>query len=173
MPRITLRAYAHAYLQATASPQEAVAAFDACADAIRTIPGLRGFISNNAIATDSRRKALDIAAPKQGKEAYNLILLLARDKRLRELDTLGTVLREEAAKSKEQSHAVVTSAVPLPDKTLKRLTDILTKRFKHDIWLESHVDPSIIAGLRIQMGDWVFDATRRGRLTRLEHSLIN
>lgn len=173
MPRHALTAYAQAYLQATSDPRAAVAAFDAYANALRNVPGLRSFVTNAAISAQTRREALTLAVPNQSDTATNLVLLLARDKRVRDLATFSDVLRREAARHHQKTHAVVTSAIPLPAKTLRQLTDILSQRLKQDVWLESHVDPSVIAGLRIQLGDWVFDATRLGRLTRLEQSLMH
>ena len=169
--KISLRTYAHAYLEACDDARTAVAAFETCADAVTRVPMLRAFLSNTSVPSTKRREALALAAPKQPEATYNFFLLLAHDRRLHDLASLNPVLRAEAATKENKRHAVVTSAIPLPAPTLRRLTNALTQHFQQDIWLESHVDPSIVAGLHIHSGDWTFDATRRGRLTRLEQTL--
>ncbi|MEN9558512.1 MAG: hypothetical protein RL141_881 [Candidatus Parcubacteria bacterium] len=171
MSRLSLRPYAQAYLQASSDPRAAVAAFDMCAQAVMQVPGLRGFLADPSMPSDTRRKALALAAPNQPEQTYNLFLLLAKDRRLRTLPALGALLREEAAVLSHKKHAVVTSAIPLPAPFLQRITAALSTLLKQDIWLESRVDPTVIAGLRVQAGDWVFDATRHGRIRRLEQSL--
>jgi F-type H+-transporting ATPase subunit delta len=166
-----LRQYAQAYLAAAGKPQAAVAAFDACASVIEQVPMLRAFLANAAVSAEKRRDALALAAPKQPDTAYHFFLLLAKDRRLRDLRALGTALRNEAAAMDGKRHAVVTSAIPLTAPTLDRIAAALKNRFTQDIWLESRIDPSVIAGLAVQVGDWTFDATRNGRLTRLAKTL--
>lgn len=166
-----LRLYAHAYLAAAQDHRAAVVAFDTCVHALEQTPPLRAFLANTSIPAEKRREALELAAPKQPETTYHFFLLLAKEKRLRELHALGPVLRNEVAAAGNTRHARVTSAIPLPAPVLRRITDTLQKKFHQDIWLESRVDPSIIAGLHIQAGDWTFDATRRGRLNRLAQTL--
>jgi F-type H+-transporting ATPase subunit delta len=149
-----------------------VAAFDAVAKVVMETPTLRAFLLSPAIARATQQEALKVAAPDQPEAAYNLMLLLARHKRLRQLGAFGVVLRHEAAALDGKTHAVVTSAVPLPAPVLRRITAALATRFGREVWLESVLEPAVIGGLHVQVGDWTFDATRRGRLERLHRALL-
>jgi ATP synthase F1 delta subunit len=67
--------------------------------------------------------------------------------------------------------AEVTTAVPLTDEeramTLKRLQEITGKK----VLLSEKVDPSIIGGMRIIVGDKLLDLSLRGHLERIREHL--
>ena len=67
-----------------------------------------------------------------------------------------------------QRHAArVTSAVPLPQEERDRILQLLERRYGRLLDSRFEVDPSVIAGLRIQVGSEVIDGTVRGRLEEL------
>lgn len=62
---------------------------------------------------------------------------------------------------------LVHSAVELDDATRARIIAGLTRQYGADLVAEYQVDPSLIGGLRIRVGDDVLDGSVRGRLERL------
>lgn len=67
--------------------------------------------------------------------------------------------------------ATVTSAAPLSAAQQKRLADALTKQYGSDIQLQLVVDPSVVGGARVQVGDDVIDGTIASRLADLKLQL--
>ncbi|CAF0689647.1 F0F1 ATP synthase subunit delta [Candidatus Methylacidithermus pantelleriae] len=65
----------------------------------------------------------------------------------------------------------VTSAQPLPDEG-EEIFRRLEERFGSPLAREFHVDPDLIAGLRIQVGSQLWDGSLRARLKRLEEVLV-
>ena len=67
--------------------------------------------------------------------------------------------------------ATVTSAVPLTDDQLARLEQSLGVTAGRRIRFDSIVDPSVLGGVRVQIGDDVIDGSVASRLNDLRQKL--
>lgn len=81
----------------------------------------------------------------------------------------------EALKSKAEgvTDAVVETAFPLSDVEVADLAAKLSKRYGKNVRLTVQVDPELIGGVRMLVGDDVIDASVRGKLNELAASLKN
>ena len=97
--------------------------------------------------------------------------LLLRKKRLREFP--GVVQEFEALVEKQQGiqRAEVVSAVPLVAAETKRLHAALEKRTGAKIRLTASVDPELLGGALVRIGDHVIDRTVRTLLERVGQQL--
>lgn len=68
--------------------------------------------------------------------------------------------------------ATATTAVPLSAAQLADLEKALEKRTGKDIELTVSVDPSLMGGILVRIGDTVLDGTVRGKLDRLREQLL-
>lgn len=82
------------------------------------------------------------------------------------LPILKTYLRHIRVAVARQT-AMVGTAVELPDSLLRTIEDLFSKTYGRSIESSTSIDPSLIAGLRVRVGDDVYDATVAGRLRRL------
>jgi F-type H+-transporting ATPase subunit delta len=80
-------------------------------------------------------------------------------------------LAELAAERRERSVATVRSPVVLSEQQQERLAGALTRIYRRDITLHLEVDPGIVGGLVIQVGDEVIDGSVAGRLDELGRRL--
>ena len=62
------------------------------------------------------------------------------------------------------SEASVTSAFPLEGKQRDRLSKKLKDVFKRDITIKENVDPKVVAGVVIKMGNLVLDGSLRDKI---------
>ncbi len=69
-------------------------------------------------------------------------------------------------------HVQVRSAVPLADDQRDKLRAELKAKFGRDPVLEARVDPDLLGGLTVQVGDVLYDASIRTRLERIRTHLI-
>ncbi len=74
---------------------------------------------------------------------------------------LEYISRELAAQT-----AVVTTPAPLGDEALKVLKNNFTSIYGHKVDVVTESDPSLIAGVRVRVGDDLYDASIAGRLKR-------
>jgi F-type H+-transporting ATPase subunit delta len=88
---------------------------------------------------------------------------------------IGELIRTAAAIVADQANlavATVISAAPISDAQLERLRVGLSKSIGRELQLNLVIDPSIIGGLRVQIGDDVIDGTVSGRLDDARRKLV-
>jgi F-type H+-transporting ATPase subunit delta len=76
-----------------------------------------------------------------------------------------------AAATRQRQVAVVTVARPLDDEQRERLEAILSRKLDRRLTLQVLVDPSVLGGARIRVGDEVIEGTVAGRLTAAHEQL--
>jgi F-type H+-transporting ATPase subunit delta len=76
-----------------------------------------------------------------------------------------------AAKRRERLIARVTTAVPLDDDQQERLGDALRREFDRDVRLQVVVDPELIGGLTVRVGDELIDGSVLRHLGAARHHL--
>ncbi|MCW1892088.1 MAG: ATP synthase F1 subunit delta [Candidatus Uhrbacteria bacterium] len=168
-----LRAYAQAYISShdRADLFAAYEDFRRAANVIQRTPKLSAFLSDQSIHERDRERAIDIACPALNKQNKNFLLLLAHAKLLKRLDRMLDSIEAAMTKAEKISIARVTSAIELTAAETKKIIQTLSTRTGMDITIKQIIDPQIIGGLHIRIADWEFDATVKGRLERIKHTL--
>jgi len=64
-----------------------------------------------------------------------------------------------AAERRDRYVATVRSAAPLSDEAKNRLADVLHRQYGRPVHLNTVVDPDVIGGLRVEIGDEVIDGS--------------
>ena len=106
-------------------------------------------------------------------EQANFVRMLVENQRaqvLPEIRELFEVLKGEHEGVKD---AVVTSAFSIDAATLTRLTADIEAHFKSKVRVTVEIDPELIGGVRIAVGDEVIDASVRGKLAAMSAALQN
>jgi F-type H+-transporting ATPase subunit delta len=75
------------------------------------------------------------------------------------------------AEENKQLPVTITSAVELDKDTMDNLGKKIEEQTGQTIDLTAKVDPDLIGGLRMQVGNMVYDATIRGRLDKLRREV--
>lgn len=78
-----------------------------------------------------------------------------------------------ASDRRRRSFASVSSAIELSEPQQVRLGAILTGIYGREIHMNVQVDPEVVGGLRIQVGDDLYDATVLARLARAKQQLVS
>lgn len=112
---------------------------------------------------DGISKLIDGAEP----ELINFLELLAEKHRMPALFRIRKRFDELWAEAKRKLEVTVTSAVELDDRVVSEIGDEIAKRTGQEIELTSRVDPDLVGGLRLQVGNRVLDASIRSRLEQL------
>jgi len=102
----------------------------------------------------------------------NTILVLNDHQRLDILRAVAAVYHKLIEERARRVRVQVKSAVPLTDGERERVKEMARNRLRLDPLLVETVDPSLLGGLRVQVGDRVIDATVRARLDSLKNQLL-
>ncbi len=101
----------------------------------------------------------------------NFVNLLIDRKRIDQLDGIEKAFRSEVDEIRGITRGEVSSAEPLSEEQLGRLTDALSQISGKQVLVKAKVDPTLIGGLTAKVGDKVFDGTIRTQLSQLKESL--
>jgi len=101
----------------------------------------------------------------------NFLLLLAQNKRFNVLPEIADTFNTYFSALEKSSNVKVVTAIASQESFKKNLAQALTKRIKREVTLQCEVDPTILGGAIIHIGDKVIDGSIRGKLTRLLETL--
>lgn len=106
-------------------------------------------------------------------EQCNFLHILVDNRRLDVLPEISALFEELKNAQEGTREALVTSAFPITDAQLGKLVTDLERKFGCRIKATVQVDPELIGGVRIALGDQVIDASVRGKLNAMAVSLKN
>ncbi len=100
------------------------------------------------------------------------VRLLAANGRLPVLPEIGALFEEQKREAERVLKVNVRAPAPIGADETSKLKDALKRRFGRDIETEQTIDAEMLGGAVIDAGDVVIDGSVRGRLARLEQSLV-
>ena len=167
--------YARALLASVPS-QDADAIVDEFESLVRDVLDrnhkLETVLANPKMPVESKWELLDrVFAGRMSVKLLTFMKVVARRHRLnaiRAIQRAATRLRDETA---GRIQVQVTVPQPLNDGERSSLVERLKTVFKKDIRMDISVDPSILGGLVIRVGDTVFDGSINGQLQSLRKTV--
>jgi F-type H+-transporting ATPase subunit delta len=96
-------------------------------------------------------------------------MVLNEHDRLGLLRPITTAFRRHYEERQNQQRVQVRTACPLHEDQINRLRDELRQVMKQEPVLEIHVDPVLLGGLVVQVGDWLYDASVRTQLLAIRN----
>jgi F-type H+-transporting ATPase subunit delta len=101
----------------------------------------------------------------------NLVQLLVQNGRLELVPQMRGLYEELKREHEGVLEAKIISALPVTDDQVRPLLAALEKKYGRKVSAQVEVDPQLIGGARIVVGDKVIDATVRGRLDAMAAAL--
>lgn len=114
---------------------------------------------------------VEVLASQLDAEQKNFLLLLAENKRLMMLPEIADLFKAYYTALEKISAVRVVTAIEIDDLYKQKLAAVLAKRIQHEVTLKCEVNPTILGGAIIHIGDRVIDGSIRGKLTRLLENL--
>jgi len=134
--------------------------------------GALGVLENIKTPMEDRVGLLDRALTGMSPLARNLARLLVSRGRFSLLPQIAQIYGEMLDKQQGVVRAEAVTAVPLSDDEHAAIVERLQKMTgAYDIRVVSKVDPSIIGGLIVRVGDQLIDGSTRSRLIQLRRRL--
>jgi F-type H+-transporting ATPase subunit delta len=116
---------------------------------------------------DGLEKAISGAEP----ELVNFLELLIEKHRMPVIFRMRRQFDSLWAKENKRLGVTVTSAVELDPEVAERIGSEIEEQTGNEVELESRVDPDILGGLVVQVGNMVLDTSIRSRLDKLRKSV--
>lgn len=135
-------------------------------------PQLRIALGDRSAPVDSRVGLVnDLLRGKVAPETLRLVQQAVAAPRGRSFDRTIEMYGEVAADRRSRVVATVTAAVPLTEAQRDRLAAALHQLYGHEVHLNIEVDPELIGGVRVELGDEVIDGSILSRLEEARRRL--
>lgn len=109
---------------------------------------------------------------KLDQHLFNFLDSLLKRRRMRQLPMIVEAYRRLILEKFNIIEAQLTTVVPIEGELRNRLQKSLEHSFSKSIVLREHVDPRIIGGLILSVGNQMLDASFKQELTRLKNHLM-
>jgi F-type H+-transporting ATPase subunit delta len=137
-------------------------------------PELDRLMGSPLVGEEARVATMDELADKVGISplAKNALGVLTRRRRVFALPAIATELDRLADEKSGVARVIVISAERLPDSYRERLVEELASMTGKKVVLEQKLDPDLLAGVVVRIGDRVIDGSARTRLSELRSQLL-
>ena len=149
-------------------------ALTSVAAALQADQQLYNTLSNGATSVAERVAALENVIPADvPAELRNTLKLMVQDGSIGLVGELGDALAQVTTGKAAPTKAEVTSAVELTAEEQEKMRSTLATRYGQELVFSFHVDPSLMGGLRVRVGDRLIDTSVASRLQSMRESLAN
>src|SRR5216683_7754953 len=146
------------------------AQLEAIAQVVRQNAELKDLVVNPAYTRAERWAVLQSILQLQGASAQtlqNFLHLLVERDRIAHLDDIALLFRDMADARAGRLRGRVTSAAPLPEELVRTIKKGLERLTDRQVMLEASVEPSLLGGVKAQVGSTVYDGTLKSHLEAL------
>ena len=136
-------------------------------EAFRDNRELRLFFFSPYFSSDEKKEGVRRVVDAADERLVRFLELLAERHRMPVIFRIKRAFDDLWAEEKRLLPVSVTSAVQLDESLVRDIGDRIRRQTGREVELESHVDPDVLGGLVLRVGNMVLDASVRGRLEQL------
>ncbi|SCK55452.1 F0F1 ATP synthase subunit delta [Streptomyces sp. WMMB 322] len=139
---------------------------------VASAPDLRAALANPSADPEAKARLVQtLLGGKVRPATERLVTRLVSQPRGRSLEAGIEGLSKLAAERRDRSVAIVTSAVPLSDQQKERLGSVLARLYGRRMHLNLDVDPEVLGGITVRIGDEVINGSIADRLSEAERRM--
>lgn len=157
-----------------AREQSSFARWAAVVDSLAALTGEPRFVNvlhSDGMTDEKLQSIVRQVMPDIAPVEMNLFRLLYRKNRLALGPSIASYFHELWDQEQGVERAIVRTAVELDDQTRDRIREQLSQQTGKTIEMETEVDPSLIGGAVIRIGDRLIDGSTRTKLRQLRGRL--
>ena len=136
-------------------------------EAFRDNRELRLFFFSPYFSSDEKKEGVRRVVDAADERLVRFLELLAERHRMPVIFRIKRAFDDLWAEEKRLLPVSVTSAVQLDESLVRDIGDRIRRQTGREVELESRVDPDVLGGLVLRVGNMVLDASVRGRLEQL------
>jgi F-type H+-transporting ATPase subunit delta len=143
------------------------------ADVFAADPVVETFLASPAVRQEPKAEVLRAVFSERASDLFlDFLLVLNEHERLDLLRPIAQAYRDLYDEKVRRVRVRVRSAVVLPDDQRTRLEETLRETLRQEPILETRIDPEMLGGLIVKVGDWQYDASVRTTLKTLSDQII-
>ncbi|MGH8750164.1 MAG: F0F1 ATP synthase subunit delta [Burkholderiales bacterium] len=141
-------------------------------EAVLNEPRVRELAGNpNLSSANIESVLLGICGDKLDGAGRNFMQVLVRNDRLTLLSEIRAIFEQRKAEQEGVLEANIISAFALNDEQVQQLVSRLESKYRRKVVAQVSVEPELIGGVKVAVGDEVLDATVRGKLEAMRAAL--
>jgi F-type H+-transporting ATPase subunit delta len=137
------------------------------ADAVAENRDLQVFFFSPYLSTEEKKDGLHKALEGADETLLNFLELLVEKHRMPAIFRIRRQFDELWEEENRRLPVTVTSAIELDESTVRQIGDAIGEQTGRHIELTSKVDPDILGGIVLRVGNSILDASIRNRLEQL------
>lgn len=135
-------------------------------------PDLATIWNSPIVSTEDKKATLrQLFEGKIDAMVLNTLLLMFDNKRGETVGALQEAFRDRFNDHRKRTQVKVKAAMPLDEREERELQEQLAKTTGREIRMQVAIDPELIGGMVVTIGDQVIDNSLKGRLEALAHTL--
>ena len=144
-----------------------------CHDLLVNTPQIRQLLESPRISHKEKKDILNKAFKNQmDTTLLNFLKVLSRHGRMDCLFAIERSLRDQYNSMQNRIEVQLTSATPLDDETRSSITSQLSSSLDKQVELVVDVNPELIGGTIVRIGDTVYDGSVANRLARISQETL-
>lgn len=169
--RSVAKVYSQAFLDAAGSDGGAAALEELGSfvnDVLKSNPEFDRMLRTQELSVDAKLQLLEkVVVPRSTPLFANFLRVVANHDRLDLLPLIYDTAAREAEQRLGQRRVQVTSAAELSPQALDSIRNSLASALSIQPILETRVDPSLLGGMKIRVGDTVYDGSLKSQVKQL------
>jgi len=142
------------------------------ADALSENRDLQIFLFSPYFSTEEKEQGLDKAVSGADETFLNFLKLLVEKHRMPLIFRVRSSFESLWEEANRLLPVQVTSAVELDKGTVKQIGDRISEQTDRKVDLTTRVEPEILGGIVLQVGNSILDASVRNRLEQLRKQVV-
>lgn len=137
-------------------------------DVLDKLPTLRAVLSAPKVSVNEKERILDRAiGNKVSKVLLNALKVMARHGRLDVIGGMRDAFRKLYNELRGKVEVHVRAATPISIQLQEQIANRLRTMLGRDVDMKLHVDPELLGGIEVKVGDMLYDASLRTQLNRM------
>ena len=137
-----------------------------------TLPELRQLFSHPNIENEKKTEIIKSAFENQVDDmVYRFLIVMNEHKMLSHMKEIYQAYVSCYEEKYDIEVVKVMSAIELDEEQIEKLTKVLKEKLNKDIKISVEVDPSLIAGLKVQTKDMVMDNTIVSKIDAMKEAM--
>ncbi len=142
-------------------------------DAVNESQDLQVFLFSPYFSATEKKESLGKVIEGADDNLFRFLELLAERHRMPVVFRVRRTFDDMWAEERKRLEVAITSAVELDEETVETIGKRIEEQTGRHVELESRVDPEVLGGLVLRVGNMVMDASVRNRLERLRKQVAS